>query len=198
MTWGFGSIGYGPHRTREILGATPDASERLARVAGTLAEVGPLAAYRRLAREDDSRIAGLGPAFGTKYLYFCQPRPAETTALILDAFVSEWLRCEARFRLNPVGWSEPTYRRYLEQMPRWADALDCAPDALEPASSSPRHPVAAASGPSKHRVSFGERPPTECTVGPLLDLVAVEVPDALLTALRGGPDDQVGEEVRRS
>lgn len=46
MTWGFGDVGYGPHRTRTILNDTPDATQRLATAARTLADDGPLAGCR--------------------------------------------------------------------------------------------------------------------------------------------------------
>lgn len=131
MVWGYGDVGYGRHRTREILTNTPGAGERLARVVGTLGRVGAKAAYRRLANHDDSRLAGLGPSFGTKFLYFCQPRPARTTALILDTLVAEWLGQEADLDLDPGSWSEPTYGTYLDRMHQWGDALGCAPDELE-------------------------------------------------------------------
>jgi len=71
MAWGFGNVGYGPHRTREILSATPDAPARLARIARTLSESSAVTAYRRLARDDDSRLKGLGPAFSDR----CRARP---------------------------------------------------------------------------------------------------------------------------
>lgn len=130
MAWGHGSVGYGPHRTRRML-ATPDAAQRSLSVARTLSDEGPLAAYRRMARADDCRLEGLGPAFGTKVLYFCQPHPAETSALILDDLVSFWLDCKLTFRLEVVKWSASAYQRYLRQMHEWAAALDCAPEDIE-------------------------------------------------------------------
>ena len=33
--------------------------------------------------------------------------------------------------LNPIPWNSDTYGRYLDQMDRWADALDICPDDLE-------------------------------------------------------------------
>ena len=130
MVWGFGDVGYGQHRTRQML-STPDAPWRLHTVAETLASDGPLAAYGRLARAADCRLLRLGPAFGTKYLYFAQPRPAATSALILDDLVAFWLDCRIMFRLDAVTWSASTYQRYLERMHAWADALGCAPEDLE-------------------------------------------------------------------
>lgn len=61
------------------------------RASRLLAADGPLGAYESLARDSCARLRGLGPAFGTKYLYFTQPEGAATEALILDAFVARWL-----------------------------------------------------------------------------------------------------------
>jgi hypothetical protein len=132
MAWGYGgTVGYGPWRTHRVLSHTPGASNRLAAVAQTLSEAGALSAYRRLTADGDCTLRWLGPAFGTKYLYFCQPPGQERTALILDSLVASWLRRETDFDLNPVPWSIPTYRKYLEQMHRWASSLGCNADELE-------------------------------------------------------------------
>jgi len=96
-TWGYGTVGYGPHRTRRIFNTSPRAPELLHAVARTLADDGPVAAYGRLAR--DCRMKYLGPAFGTKYLAFSQPVGHPLAALIHDELVSSWL---ARSRLERV------------------------------------------------------------------------------------------------
>jgi hypothetical protein len=129
MIWGYGSIGYGPFRIHRALTESPEAGQRLWRVARTLAEAGPLPAYERLG--GDSRLVGLGPAFGTKYLYFTQPREAASMALILDRLVARWLDREAGITINPIPWSVRTYRRYLDHMQEWAATLGCRPDDLE-------------------------------------------------------------------
>ncbi len=129
MAWGYGDVGFGPFRTARALGETPEAPNRLFSIATTLANGGPLAAYRRLA--SDARLIGLGPAFGTKFLYFTQPDGAPKPALILDRLVARWLVCEAGVELDPVPWSGSTYRRYLELMHEWAALIGCRPDELE-------------------------------------------------------------------
>ena len=132
MAWGYGeTVGYGPWRAHRVLTDTPDAAARLASVARTLYQEGPLDAYRRLASDGDCTLRWLGPAFGTKYLYFCPPGPHVLRALILDSLVAEWLRDEVALDLNPVPWSQPIYRRYLEHIHQWATALECAPDDVE-------------------------------------------------------------------
>ena len=131
MAWGHGKVGYGRWRTRRILTETPDASARLCDVAKTLSADGALAAYRRLANAADCRIVGLGPAFGTKYLYFTQPPPQGPRALIVDALVTEWLDRETDLGFAAGAFSVPTYGRYLEMMHDWAASLGCEPDELE-------------------------------------------------------------------
>ncbi len=128
MAWGFGQVGYGPHRTARIL-ATPDAPTRLHEVVLSLSVDGALAGYRTLASH--SRLHGLGPAFGTKYLYFCQPRPTSQVALILDALVASWLTREAQVHADPVPWSVSTYAKYLDLMHIWGEELRCSADEIE-------------------------------------------------------------------
>ena len=129
MAWGYGGVGYGPYRTWRILTA-PDAGHRLAGAARRLRDHGAMAAYDCLSDGGDCRLRGLGPAFGTKYLFFL-PSNAEPSALILDSLVAAWLKRETDLDVNPVAWSGETYRSYLDQMHRWAASLGCAPDELE-------------------------------------------------------------------
>ena len=131
MVWGFGSVGYGRHRVHEILSDTPRSAERLVAVARTLAGRGVLTAYRRLGDLEDCRLKGLGPAFGTKYLYFCQPAGAEPMALIHDSNVVKWFKRHASLDLSCDGWDESIYSGYLDQMGNWAAGLRCRPDDLE-------------------------------------------------------------------
>jgi hypothetical protein len=131
MVWGFGNVGYGRHRAGEILRGTPRSNERLLAVARTLTARGVIAAYRQLGDEGDSRLKGLGPAFGTKYLYFCQPAGAKPTALIHDSNVADWFTRYAGLDLACDIWSESTYGDYLDQMHAWSTELRCRPDDVE-------------------------------------------------------------------
>jgi hypothetical protein len=128
MAWGYGSVGYGPWRTRRVLN-TPHSSDRLFRALTALHRAGPIAAYRQLGTA--SRLRGLGPAFGTKYLFFCQAVGGPQRALILDRLVCDWLAARTDVALNPVPWSTPTYRRYLDMVHLWATQLDVAPEFVE-------------------------------------------------------------------
>jgi hypothetical protein len=131
MVWGYGKVAYGRHRVREILAETQGADHLLVGVARTLANDGALAAYCRLGDGGDCRLKGLGPAFGTKYLYFCQPAGTEPVALIHDSNVAKWFFRYAALELPCDEWSESTYSRYLDQMCTWAGRLRCRPDDLE-------------------------------------------------------------------
>lgn len=129
MAWGYGNVGYGPWRTGRILQINAVATSRLAEVAATLASEGAVVAYQLLANSD--RLKGLGPAFGTKYLFFCPQLSSDRPALILDRLVASWIRDYSDLDVNEVLWSTRTYQRYLEQMWAWAEVLDVSPDVLE-------------------------------------------------------------------
>ena len=102
MAWGYGQVGYGPFRVRRPF----------------------------LGDNGVPRLARLGPAFGTKFLYFCSPAGSRP-ALILDRLVAAWLRENADLSLNEVRWSVWTYERYLQTMFGWAGELDVAAYELE-------------------------------------------------------------------
>jgi hypothetical protein len=132
MAWGYGDgVGYGRYRTKRILASRSDSTARLHSLARTVVTEGAVAGYRALASEGLSRLTGLGPSFGTKLLYFWQPSDQRPKALILDAFVANWLDRQANWKIDPVPWSVETYRGYLDQMHAWADDLGIAPDELE-------------------------------------------------------------------
>ena len=129
--WGEGDNGYGPFRARESLEVTRESEARLVAVAQALIARGAVAAYERLSDRGDCRIFSLGPAFGTKFLYFCQPIGQRPQALIHDKNVPDWLRDNAGLNLQSASWSERRYRAYLAQMHSWAEDLDCSPDDVE-------------------------------------------------------------------
>jgi hypothetical protein len=99
LVWGFGSTGYGPYRSRQILRhamARPDALLNMA----DLASIDAGGAYRDgLWSRSRPAIRGLGTAFGTKFLYFASyagaPRPRP---LIYDANVTLALADPADYR----------------------------------------------------------------------------------------------------
>ncbi len=130
MAWGYGRVGYGPFRVRRVLDAAPNADAALQAAARAAAEGRPVEAYRCLGDQGKGQLPHLGPAFGTKFLYFCSPAGARP-ALILDRLVARWLRENVGLKFNELRWSVSTYARYLETMFRWADELALAADELE-------------------------------------------------------------------
>ncbi|WP_073734810.1 8-oxoguanine DNA glycosylase OGG fold protein [Streptomyces sp. CB02488] len=103
--WGQGDNGYGAHRLNEILRPGP-VEAVLAEAIALLATDGAVAGYRRLS----GAIAGLGPAFFTKFLYFAGgavpdapgPRP-----LILDQRIARVLRAHTTRLGEGIGLEEP-------------------------------------------------------------------------------------------
>jgi hypothetical protein len=128
MAWGYGNVGYGAWRVGQAF-KDPDAGHKLLDVALVLKRHGPAHAYRLMA--GPSRLRRIGPAFGTKFLYFADSGRHDRRALILDRLVAEWLRLNTSFRINPVPWAPANYDSYLDQMREWAATLEVEPDALE-------------------------------------------------------------------
>ncbi|MGK2849822.1 MAG: hypothetical protein ACSLFN_02775 [Candidatus Limnocylindrales bacterium] len=129
MAWGFGSVGYGPYRTQQMLVRTPDGPRFLQSAAVAVRDHGAVAGYVKLSSE--CRIKGLGPAFGTKYIAFCQPYGQLPTALIHDELVSTWLSRNGRPDLSTTSWAPRVYEAYLDQMAVWGHELNETPERLE-------------------------------------------------------------------
>lgn len=129
--WGEGDNGYGPTRALESLEVTLEPGQRLMTALQVLHDRGALAAYERMSDGGDCRIFNLGPAFGTKFLYFCQPEGQRPQALIHDRNVADWLAANAGVSLASGDWSKARYAAYLAQMHAWAGELECSPEDLE-------------------------------------------------------------------
>jgi hypothetical protein len=71
MAWGYGRVGYGPFRVRRVLDAAPNGGAQLQAAASAAGEGRPVQAYASLGDHGTPRLPHLGPAFGTKFLYFC-------------------------------------------------------------------------------------------------------------------------------
>jgi hypothetical protein len=113
MAWGFKPDSYGPYRTSVML-SRPREKFIVDEVLKSVASIDdPVSAYRELA----NTLEGLGPAFGTKYLYFTST--TKNRAPILDAVVAKWLwrygvRTSTDKWISPVGWNVKTYERYVK------------------------------------------------------------------------------------
>lgn len=137
MVWGHGESGYGPYRTARILsgGSAPSkpsidgrsrvvpsaqAVERLGASAELVRSGGAPAAYRYL-NARVGHVAGLGPAFFTKWLYFATAGSdpyGRDAAPILDALVLNWLNTHAGTKLR-AGYTDE-YARYIDLLGSWA------------------------------------------------------------------------------
>ncbi len=99
----------------------PDEIFRLARVA---VAKGGLAAYRHVAQrrqEDPHFLRYLGPAFGTKFIYFVTKANTSAPSPIMDAVVQRWFQRHVPTVPLILEWSSPkSYERYIEQLAGWA------------------------------------------------------------------------------
>ena len=129
MVWGFGPTNYGAWRTKEILRVNTRPYEVLLACARSVTTRGGIEGYRYLANE--GRLKGFGPAFATKYLFFCSVGQFGERALVLDRLVADWLARNTGFVIDPTRWSTKNYEKYLEQMRKWSHSLDLSPEQLE-------------------------------------------------------------------
>jgi hypothetical protein len=126
--WGWSVTSVGVTRAQSALGA---GVERLGSALLAAREAmrlgGPLDGYAALA--GPHRVKGLGPSFGSKFLYFASPE--DSRALILDQLVADWLAREAALSLNATRWSVRTYAAYLHTMDEWSSGLGMSSHQLE-------------------------------------------------------------------
>lgn len=127
MLWGYGPVGYGPFRTRRILDR-PEAKSELLEVARVAQQEGGLAAFELVAarrRSTSAFLKWLGPAFGTKYIYFLTAmNPELQPAPVMDAVVYRWFRKHAPDRSLRVDyWDSVSYRRFLDSLAEWAQEI---------------------------------------------------------------------------
>lgn len=130
--WGTGTRARGVARRLRPL-HQDRAAEVLADAARLARREGTLRAFERL-HGDGNAVKGLGPSFGTKFLYFAGyghatapgPRP-----LILDQYVAAALRRLDALDLPSGGWSPTQYESYLAVAHAWADAWATDPDVVE-------------------------------------------------------------------
>lgn len=130
--WGFGSSGYGPWRTQQMLD-----SERFFRSARRALEIlhsdspdAALSAYFYLNNKAHGRVPWWGPAFFTKFLTFADPANSvdgveRQGALILDRWMATAVRRVADHTSFPTGgWTTPQYAYYLTLMSRLCESSE--------------------------------------------------------------------------
>lgn len=101
-----------------------EAAADLLRRAAQHARTDPEHAYALLHPNGQGAISGLGPAFGTKFLYFAGRGDPDHPSLILDSRVATTLHHHGWTSLGTGGaWPPPTYGRYVTLARRWADEL---------------------------------------------------------------------------
>lgn len=127
MVWGHGSVGYGPFRTRRIL-ERPEVASELLEVAEIAYRGGGLEAFAHVAsrrRESGTFLKWLGPAFGTKYIYFLTAQDTtQQPAPVMDAVVRRWFGVHVPDRPLKVGiWDVLSYRTFLESLTEWAEEI---------------------------------------------------------------------------
>ncbi len=126
MAWGFRPRSYGPYRTSVML-TRPRVDAELDDILNNVIEAvntNPATGYVAI----QGKLEGLGPAFGTKFLYFASP--VEQRAPILDAVVAGWLEnnCVLTARSKAItasGWNQSNYKRFVEFCNYAVDRLDC-------------------------------------------------------------------------
>lgn len=128
MVWGYGQVGYGPYRTERVLTSSPNAIDSLVEVAQIAQDPkrGGLEAFKHIQKERQrpgDYLKYLGPAFGTKYLYFLTKASSDVgTTPVMDALVAKWFR---RYATSIAGfnlswWDSASYERYLLALETWA------------------------------------------------------------------------------
>lgn len=142
MIWGYGRVGYGPSRVVKML-AEPGFLDDLAELTRTTLAKGGVAAYERAwegrfgSGKDRGFLKHLGPAFGTKYIYFltrAQPVEGQGIAPVLDSVVRMWFRKNAPdvdVRIGD-GWGHADrYETYVKTMLAWEADLGIPADDIE-------------------------------------------------------------------
>lgn len=136
MIWGYGMVGYGPYRTQRMLNHGSDDAEysalaQLVEVAQIAQQTqdGGLRAFEHIAEARSggrSYLKYLGPAFGTKFIYFLtKASPEVATAPVLDSVVAGWIQRNAPEveRLRISSWCTNSYKHYAETLQKWAEDL---------------------------------------------------------------------------
>lgn len=139
MVWGHGRTGYGPSRTATILHGNrtggrqpldPTAVDRLRSSAKVARELGAVEGFRYL-NNRPGKLAGLGPAFFTKWLFFVTARgdvESESAAPILDRLVIKWMASNG-IPLRSAQTSD--YARYVELLRSWGSPHSLSASAVE-------------------------------------------------------------------
>ena len=124
LAWGAGtSLRMCRQRMASVAADLPRGVDLLRRSA-VLSRTDPEGAYGVLHPDGQGALRGLGPAFGTKFLYFAGGGLEQHPSLILDSLVATTLHREGWASLHiGGGWPAATYSRYCDLARRWATEL---------------------------------------------------------------------------
>lgn len=129
MVWSYGPVGYGAFRTARVIEG-PGFETAIFESAQVAATSGGLAAYRHVSerrRADPSFLRYLGPAFGTKFIYFVTKANASEAAPVMDAVVQRWFQRHVPSVPLTLEWSSPqSYEQFLGHVAAWASELAAA------------------------------------------------------------------------
>ena len=142
MIWGHTTRGYGPYRTRLILGH-PQTHQVIQTAVGLVVANKIKSAYESMS------IPGLGSAFFTKFLYFVglganiRPLPVILDTTVAGAFERMSVQGGWKFtdfanvtrnKDGGIGYIKPFgegYMRYVDTVNQWSKQLGCPPDHVE-------------------------------------------------------------------
>jgi hypothetical protein len=133
LAWGAGTKLRHCRRRIKAIAHAPGTTLAALRRAARLATTDPAAAYAVLhPRRGRPAIGGLGPAFGTKFLYFAGGGNPTHPCSILDSRVATTLRTSGWPSLPLTGWWPDTYSKYCQLTTRWADDLSKPGEPVHP------------------------------------------------------------------
>lgn len=124
LAWGLGTKASRLHQRLDGLASNQEQAEALLVSAWTAVEESAPTqdAYSILTTDRGAgRIAWLGPAFSTKFLYFAQGPTRHPSFVILDQVVSANLHRDAWPNASPAAWWPKTYARYCQLLGQWAE-----------------------------------------------------------------------------
>jgi len=123
MAWGAGRYRRLCRARMASVKRAPAAAIELLEAARERSAAEPGRAYELLHPGGKGALRFLGPAFGTKYLYFAGAGRGSHRSLILDSRVAESLRALSGWSDLPAGaWSADTYERYCDVLEGWREA----------------------------------------------------------------------------
>lgn len=186
MIWGYGTTGYGPYRTARVLMTDTEAVQHLVDVAGYAQgeSAGGVKSFEHIAGQGRNYLKYLGPAFGTKFLYFLTAASdvAETTP-VMDGVIRRWFAGEPDISLVTSSWDPRSYRTYLSSLDTWRKELLAVRGGVELDRDDLEFLIFA----STRRDANAWGDPFEApTVDQLLDLLEPEIVD--LDAQRGSTE----------